>query len=129
MSVVWSLLLSHSLHEPCTDLAISGELLGLPAYMCVAVWRCECFVVHVVLARQVLRLTHLPVWACWQCIYPALAIHCCCSVTLSQSDMTFAWKQLEGVTYQCSFNGQAAEDCELSAALEASLPSLHVVEH
>ena len=43
--------------------------------------------------------------------------------------MTFAWKQLEGVTYQCSFNGQAAEDCELSAALEASLPSLHVVEH
>ena len=37
--------------------------LGLPAYMCVAVWRCECFVVHVVLARQVLRLTHLQEWA------------------------------------------------------------------
>lgn len=29
--------------------------------------------------------------------------------------MTFVWKQLQGVTYQCSFNGQEPEDCELSA--------------
>ena len=68
--------------------------------------------------------------ACWRCVCPTLAVHCssvAVALSATGTDMTFAWNQLEGVTYQCSINGQPAEDCESSATLESSLPPLHVV--
>ncbi len=72
---------------------------------------------YIVLVRQAWGVTGAGVCTAAVCL-PALPVHCC-SVTVALSstgtDMTFAWKELQGVTYQCSFNGQDAEDCELSA--------------